>query len=89
MIYIFFNDGVQPATCVHRCGTIEEAKKWLSDQLKGFTMVDDDHPCTEDVMTSSKTALYQVFNGYPITIGEDGGPCLKEPIFETDYFYTE
>ena len=89
MLNIYFEAEVQPSECVHKCSTIEEAKSWISEQLKGYTMVDSDHACTEDVMTSSKTALYQVFDGEPITLGEDGEPNLAEPIYESNYFYTE
>ena len=89
MMTIYFNDEVNPSFCVHTCSTLEEAKGWISEQLKGYTMVDSDHACTEDVMTSSKTALYQVFDGEPITLGEDGEPNLAEPIYESNYFYTE
>ena len=85
---IYFNDEVQSSVCVHTCSTFEEAKSWISKQLKGYTMVDTDHACTEDVMTSSKTALYQIFNGEPITFDEDGEPNLAEPIYESDYYYT-
>ena len=55
----------------------------------GKSVVDALYPCMDDVYRSSKFALYQVFNGYPITIGEDGMPYLTEPIYESDYFYTE
>ena len=89
MMNIYFDDGVQPAFFVHACSTIEEAKKWISEQLKDYIVVDDNHKCTEDVMGTSKTALYEVFNGKPITIGKDGWPNLAEPIYVSDYFYTE
>ena len=88
-MYIFFNDKVHPATCVHKCRTFEEAKKWISEQLMGKSVVDALYPCMDDVYRSSKFALYQVFNGYPITIGEDGMPYLTEPIYESDYFYSK
>ena len=86
---IYFNAGVQPSTCVRTCRTLEEAKKWIGEQLMGKSMVDALYPCMDDVYRSSKFALYQVFNGYPITIGEDGMPYLTEPIYESDYFFTE
>lgn len=89
MMNIYFNDDVQPSVCVHTCSTIEEAKSWINEQIKGYTMVDTDHACTEDVMTSSKTALYQVFEGEPVTTNEDGEPTFAEPIYESDYFYTD
>ena len=88
MVEIFFNDGVNPSTCVHTCSTLEEAKSWVSEQLKGYTLADDNHKSTENVMASSKTAKYEVYNGEPITLSEDGEPTLAEPI-KSDYFYTE
>lgn len=86
---IYYNDGVNPSACVHTCNTLEEAKEWIKHELKGCTMVDADHQCTEDVMASSKTALYEVYDGEPITLDEDGEPNFEEPIYESDYFYTE
>lgn len=85
---IYFDDGVQPSTCVHTCSTLAEAKKLVSEQLQGITMVDADHPCSGDVIASSRTAKYMVFDGEPITLDEDDIPHLTEPIYESDYFYT-
>ena len=88
MMQIYYNDGVNPTECVHTCNTLEEAKTWIGQELKGCTMVDADHQCTEDVMTSSKTALYEVYDGEPITLEEDGEPILAEPVYRSDHFYT-
>lgn len=85
---IFFNDDVNPSTCVHTCSTLEEAKSWISEQLKGRELVDADHPCSEDVMGSSQTALYEVYDGEPITLKEDGEPTLAEPVYQSGFFYT-
>ena len=89
MINIYYIDGVQPGTWVRTCNTIREAKKWVNKQLKGYTMVDDDHPCTDDVIASSRTAKFMVFDGGPITTDEDGELTFAEPIYTSDYFYTE
>lgn len=86
---IYYNDDVNQSFCVHTCSTIDEAKDWISNQLKGYTVVDADHPCTKDVMGSSRTALYEVYDGEPVTTGEDGEPTFASPIYESDYFYTE
>ena len=86
---IYFDDGVQPEFFVHACSTIEEAKKWISEQIKDYIVVDDNHKCTEDVMGSSKTALYEVYHGGRITHDENGGIYFAEPIYVSDYFYTE
>lgn len=89
MMNIYYNDGVNPSKYVHTCNTLEDAKEWVNKQLKGYTMVDVDHPCTKDNYQSSKIALYQVFYGEPITLNEHGEPNLAEPIYTSDYFYTE
>lgn len=52
-------------------------------------MVDTDHACTEDVMESSKTAEFLVYDGEPITTGEAGEPTFASPIYTSPYFYTK
>ena len=89
MMNIYYNDGVNPSKCVQTCNTLEEAKEWIKHELKECTMVDADHQCTEDVMASSKTAQYQVYDGEPITINEDGESNLANPVYESNCFYTE
>ena len=88
MKQIYYNDGVN-CVCVHTCSTLEEAKGWINEQLKGYTVVDDDHMCSDDVMESAKTALYEVYDGEPIIIKEHGEYSFAELIYESDHFYTE
>ena len=85
---IYYDDGVN-AGVMHTCSTLEEAKGWIKEQLKGYTIVDDDHMCSEDVMVSAKTALYEVFNGEPIIINEYNEPGFEVPVYVSDLFYTE
>ena len=89
MMQIYYDDGVNPGVCVHTCSNLEEAKEWIAHELKGRTMVDDDHMCTEDVMVSAKTALYEVFDGEPIIINEYGEPGFEVPVDVSGLFYTE
>ena len=51
-------------------------------------MVDADHQCAEDVMASSMTALYEVYDGDPITLNDFGEPNLAEPRYRSGHFYT-
>lgn len=85
---IYYADGVNPSTCQHTCSTLEEAKGWIKKQLKGYTVVDDDHMCSEDVMESSKTAFFAVYDGDPVTFDENGEEVFHEPIYASQYFYT-
>ena len=84
---IYYDDGVNPGVCLHTCSTLEEAKGWINEQLKGYTMIDDDHMCSVDVLESAKTALYEVFNEEPLIINENGEPVLEFPVYESPYFY--
>ena len=52
-------------------------------------MVDDEHPCSDDVYESSRTAKYEVYDGDPIIIKEDGETESFDPVYESGYFYTE
>lgn len=89
MMNIYYNDGVNPSECVHTCNTLEEAEAWVAEQLKGYTLVDAYYMSTEDVLTSAKTAQYQVYDGEPIAINEDGESNLTNPVYESNCFYTE
>lgn len=89
MMQIYFDDGVNPGVCMHTCSTLVEAKGWINEQLKGYTVVDDEHMCSEDVMESAKTAFYVVFAGEPININEYNGPSFEVPVYVSDLFYTE
>lgn len=87
MMQIYYADGVNPSTCQHTCSTLKEAKKWINEQTKGRTMVDSDASCSEDVMNSSKTAFFAVYDGGPLTFNENGDEVLHEPIYASSYFY--
>lgn len=39
-------------------------------------------------MESSKTAFFAVYDGDPITINENGDEVFHEPIYASQYFYT-
>ena len=88
MMQIYYDDGVNPGVCLHTCSTLEEAKGWINEQLKGYTVVDEDHMCSEDVMESAKTAFYVVFAREPLIINENGEPGFEVPIYVSDLFYT-
>lgn len=88
MKQIYFDDGVNPVVCVQTCSSLEEAKRWIHERIGGYEVVDPSAPCSEDVMESSKTALYEVFEGEPIAISEDGEPTLVEPVYRSPHFYT-
>ena len=85
---IYYDDGVNPGVFLHTCSTLEEAKGWINEQLKGYTVVDDEHMCSEDVMESAKTALYEVFDGEPIIISEYNEPGFEVPVYVSGLFYT-
>lgn len=87
MKQIYFDDGVNPVVCVQTCSTLEEAKRWIHERIGGYE-IDPYAPCSEDVMESSLTALYEVFEGEPIAIGEDGEPTLVDPVYSSPRFYT-
>ena len=88
MMQIYYDDGVNPGVCVHTCSNLEEAKEWIAHELKGRTMVDDDHMCSEDVMESAKAAFYGVFDEEPIIINENGEPGIEVPVYVSVLFFT-
>ena len=88
MFEVYFTDKVNPSVCVHKCNTLKEAKKWISEQLKGYTMVDEDHPCTDDEFYSSATAYYEVYDGESVVLENGFEPDFKMPAYSSNLFYT-
>lgn len=70
--------------------TLELAEEFVSDYLIGKTLVDEEHPCSDDVFYSSEVAYLEVYDEYDMfDYDEDGEPMgLKSPIFSSPYFYT-
>ena len=85
MFEVYFTDKVNPSVCVHKCNTLKEAKKWISEQLKGYTTAND---CSEDEFYSSATAYYEVYDGEPVVHNEYESD-FKTLVFESDYFYVD
>lgn len=63
-------------------------RRWVNAQISGYKIVDPYASCSEDIMKSSKTAFYEVFEGEPISVSEDGEPTLVDPVFSSPHFYT-
>ena len=84
---VYYNDGVNSPAIVFESGTVTECKKWIEEELKGKTPVNDEFPCTEDVMRSSKTFSYEVYEGEMI-VEKDGEAIFKDFCYTSDFYYT-
>lgn len=87
---VYYNDEVNEIAEVFSADTLEECKEWINKELEGMTPVDEEHPCTDDVMYSSKTFFYEVYDS-PIV--ENNGSeyesdwTYNEAVYTTDYYY--
>ena len=88
MYKVYFNDDVNEAVELTTSATLESAKAYINDYLKGYTLVDDEHGCTDDIFASSAVAQLEVYDGGIIKTGEDGEPYPADPVYTSDYFYT-
>lgn len=59
---VYKNDEVNEVADVFSADTLEECKDWINEQLEGMTPVNEEYPCTDDVMRSSKTFYYEVYD---------------------------
>ena len=84
---VYFNDDVNCPVIVFEADTLAECKNWIEEDLKGKTPVNDEFPCTEDVMRSSRTFSYEVYEG-EITGEEDGESIYEDFCYTCDYYYT-
>ena len=89
---VYYNDEVNEPADVFSADTIEECKQWIDAQLEGMTPVDEEHPCTDDVMYSSKTFYYEVYDK-PIveTNGSEYASDWEynEAVYSSDYYYRD
>lgn len=88
MYKVYFNDSVNEAVELTTSATLGIAKDYINDYLKGYTLVDYEHGCTDDVFTSSDVAQLEVYEGGIIKTGEDGNSYPADPVYTSDYFYT-
>ena len=49
---VYYNDDVNCSSVVFEADTLAECKDWIAEEVKGKTPVNDEYPCTEDVMCS-------------------------------------
>ena len=85
---VYRNDDVNEPVDVFSADTIAECKDWIEKQLEGLTPVDDEHPCSEDVMYSSHTFYYEVYEGEMIT-EIDGVAVYSDLCYSSGYYYKD
>ena len=85
---VYKNDEVNEPVDVFSADTIAECKEWINEQLEGMTPVDEEHPCTDDVMYSSKTFIYEVYDRPMIETVNDE-EIFNEAVYETGHYYTD
>ena len=86
---VYFNDGVNCPIIVFEADALEACQDWIKEQLKGKTPVNDEYPCTDDVMCSSRTFGYEVYKGGMIVETEDGEPVFNNCCYSSDFYYTD
>ena len=85
---VYFNDEVNCPVVVFSADTLKECKDWIKDELKCKTPVNDEYPCTDDVMYSSRTFYYEVYEG-DIIVEVDGEPVFNNCCYYSNYYYTD
>lgn len=89
---VYYNDDVNEVADVFSADTLEECKEWINKHLDGMTAVNDEYPCTDDVMYSSKTFYYEVYDK-PIveTNGSESASdwTYNNSVYQTDYYYND
>ena len=86
---VYFNDDVNLPIIVFEADSLEECKDWIKEQLKGKTPVNEEYPCTDDVMRYSRTFCYEVYKGGMIVVTEDGEVDFNDACYISGYYYTD
>lgn len=67
--------------------TLAEAKEYCTNETKGCIPVSEDDTRVDNHNISF---YYEVYDGNPLVVDEDGDVTgLKDPVYETDTFYSE
>ncbi|MGM9704740.1 MAG: hypothetical protein ACI3YB_01955 [Prevotella sp.] len=85
---VYYNDEVNETADVFSADTLEECRAWVDEDLRGRTPIDEEHPCTDDVMYTASTFRYDVYDR-PIVEVVDDEEILNEPVYSTDYYYAD
>ena len=69
-----------------RFDTEEEAREYIAGQLKSYQAV-----CPEDnnLDTCNNHHWFEIYDGEPVTIDEDGDEHLNDPIFTSEMVYND
>ena len=85
---VYKNDEVNEPVDVFSADTVAECKEWINEQLEGMTPVNEEYPCTDDVMRSSKTFYYEVYEGEMI-VETNGVAEYNDLCYASDYYYRD
>ena len=85
---VYYNDEVNEVAEVFSAETLDDCKDWINEQLEGLTPVNDEYPCTDDVMYSSKTFFYEVFDR-PIVEKYGSVWTYNDAVYTSDYYYVK
>lgn len=89
---VYYNDEVNEVAEVFSAETLDDCKDWINMQLEGMIPVNDEYSCTDDVMFSSKTFFFAV---YDRPIVETNGSeyesdwIYNEAVYTSDYYYID
>lgn len=83
---VYFNDDVNCPVIVFNADSLAECKNYIEEQLEGKTPVNDEYPCTDDVMRSSRTFCYEVYEG-EMVVEEDGDAVFNDCCYSSDFYY--
>lgn len=87
---VYYNDQVNEVAAVFSAETLDDCKDWINKQLEGMIPVNDEYPCTDDVMYSSKTFFYEVYDCSIVEINGneyDSDWIYNDSVYTSDFYY--
>ena len=89
---VYYNDEVNEVAEVFSAETLDDCKDWIKEQLEGMIPVNEEYSCTDDVMFSSKTFFYAVFDRSIVdTNGTENESdwINNDAAYTSDYYYVD
>lgn len=85
--HVWYNDDVNESVEVYSADTLEECKQWIDETTKHAEKFQDGD--SEYLLSTSRTYEYEVFHGNKYIPVEDACPDVADPVYLSDYFYTD
>ena len=87
---VYYVDDVNVSAEMYSSDSLAMSINYVEQQLEGMMKVDEEHPCSDCVMNSSRTFRYEIYDGDFIDECGSEYPSdwiYRDPVYISDTYY--